>query len=261
MMLAQLQSPIKALILDMDGVLYRHNDPIGDLPAIFNRVGDLGIKVMYATNNTMSTPEMYRDKLRRMGVAAEAEQIITSSVATAYALRRRFPQGGPVYMVGEVGLRSALEAQGFYHAEQDVLAVVSGMDKGFTYDMMVRAVRLLLKGAPFIGTNPDLLYPTPDGPAIGTGGVLAIMEACSGVHPHIIGKPFPAMMEMALDKLNVLPQETLVVGDRLNTDIAAGQAAGCRTALVLTGISTREEAEQWQPKPDLIADDLTAILN
>ena len=260
-MLAQLQSPIKALILDMDGVLYRHNDPIGDLPSIFRRINERDLKVMYATNNTMSTPEAYRDKLRRMGVAAEAEQVITSSIATAYALHHRFPQGGPVYMVGEVGLRAALEEQGFYHAEQDVLAVVSGMDKNFTYDMMVRAVRLLLNGAPFIGTNPDLLYPTPDGPSIGTGGVLAIMEACSGVHPDIIGKPFPAMMEMALDKLDVLPNEALVIGDRLNTDIAAGQAAGCHTALVLTGISTREEAEKWQPQPDLIAEDLATLID
>lgn len=260
MMLAQLQPPIKAMILDMDGVLYRQNDPIGDLPAIFGRIAALGLKVMFATNNTMSTPEMYRDKLRRMGVAAEAEQIITSPVATAHAMHRRWPQGGPVYMIGGIGMRSAMEAQGFYHAERDVLAVASGMDLEFPYDQMVKAVRLLLKGVPFIGTNPDLLYPTPDGPAIGTGGLLAVLETCSGVKPEIIGKPFPTMMNMALDRLNVPPQQALVVGDRLNTDIAAGQAAGCRTALVLTGISTREEAAQWDPRPDLVAEDLTALV-
>lgn len=259
-MLGQLQTPIKALILDMDGVLYRHNEPIGDLQAIFNRIEELGLKVMYATNNTMSTPEMYCDKLRRMGVASEAEQFITSPVATAHAMQQRWPQGGPIYMIGEVGLRSVMEKKGFYHAEEDVLAVVSGMDLEFPYDQMVKAVRLLLKGVPFIGTNPDLLYPTPDGPAIGTGGMLAVLEACSGVKPEIIGKPFPAMMNMALERLNVAPTEALVVGDRLNTDIAAGQAAGCQTALVLTGISTRKDAEKWKPRPDLVAENLAALV-
>ena len=251
--------PIQALILDMDGVLYRQNDPIGDLPAIFQRIEDLGLKVMFATNNTVRTPEQYVDRLAGFGLTTEAWQFITAPLATARALAQRWPEGGPIHMMGEVGLRKVMEDKGFYHADEDVLAVVSGLDKHFTYDMFVKGIRLIVKGAPFIGTNPDLTFPTPDGPAIGTGGQLAILEACSGVKPEIIGKPYPAMMEMALERLSMQPEQALVVGDRLNTDIAAGQAAGCRTALVLTGIATREEAEKWSPQPDIIADDLASI--
>jgi 4-nitrophenyl phosphatase len=259
-MLKQLPSPIRALILDMDGVLYSQNDPIGDLPAIFGRVEELDLKVMYATNNTFRTPAQYVTKLAGLGVASNEWQFITSPAATAHALSKRWPQGGPVYMIGEVGLRQVMEEKGFYHAERDVLAVVSGLDKNFTYDMLVKGIRLILNGAPFIGTNPDLLFPTPDGPSIGTGGLLAILEACSGVKPEIIGKPYPAMIEMALDALGVPASQALVIGDRLDTDIAAGQAAGCHTALVLSGIATRAEAQVWQPQPDLIAADLAAIV-
>jgi 4-nitrophenyl phosphatase len=259
-MLSQLLNPIQALILDMDGVLYRSNEAIGDLPAIFQRIDELGLQVMYATNNTFRTPAQYVDRLAGFGVKSEEWQFITAPLATARALAQRWPQGGPIHMMGEVGLRKVMEDQGFYHADEDVLAVVSGLDKSFTYDMFVKGIRLIVKGAPFIGTNPDLTFPTPDGPAIGTGGQLAILEACSGVKPEIIGKPFPAMMEMALEHLGTQAEQTLVVGDRLNTDIAAGQAAGCRTALVLTGIATREEAEAWTPRPDIIAKDLASIL-
>lgn len=259
-MLSQLPTPIKALILDMDGVLYLQNDPIGDLPAIFKRIAELGLQVMYATNSTTRTPAQYVPKLAGLGVASEPWQFITSPSATAHALSKRWPQGGPLYMIGEVGLKHVLEEKGFYHAEQDVLAVVSGLDKSFNYQVLVQGVRLLLQGTPFIGTNPDLLFPTPDGPSIGTGGMLAVLETCSGVKPEIIGKPYPAMMLMALDTLQISAHQALVVGDRLNTDVAAGQAAGCYTALVLSGITTREEAQRWQPPPDLIADDLAALL-
>ena len=259
-MLSQLSSPIQALILDMDGVLYRSNEAIGDLPAIFHRINELGLKVMYATNNTVRTPAQYVSRMAGFGVKAEEWQFITAPLATAHALSQRWPEGGPIHMMGEIGLRKVLEDKGFYHADDNVLAVVSGLDKNFTYDMFVKGIRLIVKGAPFIGTNPDLTFPTPDGPAIGTGGQLAILEVCSGVKPEIIGKPYPAMMEMALERLGMRPEQALVVGDRLNTDIAAGQAAGCKTALVLTGIATREEAEHWDPRPDIIAEDLAAIL-
>jgi HAD superfamily hydrolase (TIGR01450 family) len=260
-MLSQLASPIQALILDMDGVLYQQNQPIGDLPAIFQRIGELGLKVMYATNNTVRTPAQYVDRLAHFGVQSEEWQFITAPLATARALSNRWPEGGPIHMMGEVGLRKVMEDKGFYHADEDVLAVVSGLDKGFTYDMFVKGIRLIVKGAPFIGTNPDLTYPTPEGLSIGTGGQLAILEACSGVKPEIIGKPYPAMMEMALERLGMQPEQTLVIGDRLNTDVASGQAAGCKTALVLSGIATREEAKNWNPRPDIIAEDLTTILS
>lgn len=261
-MLAKLPASIQALILDMDGVLYRQNDPIGDLPKIFERIEALGLKVMYATNSTVRPPEYYAEKLRHLGVEnASGEQVITSPLATAFDLHQRYPQGGPLYIIGENGLTDLLEAQGFYHQDEDVLAVVSGLDRHFNYQQMVEGVRLILKGVPFIGTNPDMLFPTPDGPAIGTGGVLAVLEACTGVKPEIIGKPFPAMIEMALERLGLPPQAALVVGDRLDTDIAAGQAAGCHTALVLSGISTVEQAAKWQPQPDFVVSQLSDLLD
>ena len=160
-MLSQLSSPIQALILDMDGVLYRSNESIGDLPAIFRRINELGLKVMYATNNTVRTPAQYVSRMAGFGVKAEEWQFITAPLATAHALAQRWPEGGPIHMMGEIGLRKVLEDKGFYHADDNVLAVVSGLDKNFTYDMFVKGIRLIVKGAPFHRhkSGPDLPHP------------------------------------------------------------------------------------------------------
>ncbi len=253
------RNPIKALILDMDGVLWRDETPIGDLPVLFNTMM-ARYQLALATNNSTNSAQMYVDKLKRFGVRIEPWQIVNSSQATAAYLKQRFPQGGKVFIVGEKGLHQELAEQGFQHAESDVLAVVAGMDREITYSRLTVATRLIRHGALFIGTNPDRTFPTPQGLAPGAGAILAAIEVASDVKPILIGKPAPEMYRMALEKLQVQAEHTLVVGDRLNTDIAGGQNLGCQTALVLSGVSTRAEADAWQPAIDYLAADLTHLL-
>jgi 4-nitrophenyl phosphatase len=244
----------------MDGVLWRNDEPIVDLPAVFRRFTGLGIGVALATNNATLNAEMYVDKLARFGVTVEPWQVINSAEATAAYLSGRFPGGGPINIVGEKGLVDALAAKGFYLAERDVLAVIAGLDRGLTYERLTQASLLIRAGALFIGTNPDRTYPTPRGQAPGAGAILALLQAASDVEPIIIGKPAPGMYRLALNRLGTSVAETLVVGDRLETDIVGAQQIGCPACLVLSGVSTFEQAAAWRPAPDIIAADLADLV-
>ncbi|MGE5224648.1 MAG: HAD-IIA family hydrolase [Omnitrophica WOR_2 bacterium] len=254
-------SHIRGLIVDMDGVLWRGTEPVGDLPAIFRRIREHGWRIVLATNNATRTPEQYQEKLLSYGVDLSPNEIINSAIATARYLSRRFPQGGPVYIVGEEGLVEALSAAGFYACMQDPVAVVVGMDRQFTYEKMRVANQLIRNGALFIATNTDKTFPTPDGLVPGAGAVIAGIETAAGVSPMVIGKPSTEMYRVSLDLLHTSPAETLAIGDRLETDIAGGQALGCLTALVLSGVTSIEQAKAWQPKPDWIAKDLAELLS
>jgi 4-nitrophenyl phosphatase len=251
---------IKALVLDMDGVLWRENEPIGDLPGTFARFEKTGLKVLLATNNATKTQDMYVEKLAGMGVRISAEQIINSAMGVAYLLKKRFPDGGPVYVVGEVGLVSALQNAGFYISDENPLAVVASMDRQISFGKLKQATLLIRRGIPFYGTNPDRTFPTPEGLIPGAGAILASLVTASDVEPIIAGKPSPTLYQFALEKLGVQPEETLAVGDRIETDILGGQKAGLKTALVLSGIATRAEGEAWQPKIDLILPELGELL-
>lgn len=250
---------IQALILDMDGVLWRSNQPIGNLSHIFKKIRSNNLRIIFATNNSSKTIEQFQEKLRSFGVDVEPWQIVTSSIAASYLLKQKFPKGGPVFIIGEEGLINAITEQGFHHAEKKVLAVVAGIDRHITYHKLSTACLLIRQGAYFIGTNPDRTFPAPQGLMPGAGSILAYLEASSDVKPHIAGKPYPIMMEMIIERLCVTPQQILVVGDRLDTDILAGQRTGCHTALVLTGVSSRQDLENWSPKPDFIAPDLESL--
>jgi 4-nitrophenyl phosphatase len=253
-------SAIRGLILDMDGVLWRGDTPLLDMPAFFDHANRLGLQVILATNNATRSVAQYQEKLSGYGAALEAEQIVNSPMAAAYYLRRKHPQGGPVYIVGESGLHDTLAADGFYHADEDVLAVVAGLDRFITYPKLNRASTLIRAGAEFVGTNPDLTYPSPKGLAPGAGAVLAFIEAASGVRPTIAGKPEEFMFDLAIQRMHLHPSQVLAVGDRLDTDILGGQRAGCRSCAVLSGVSTRAEIEAWTPPVDLVLDNLADLI-
>jgi 4-nitrophenyl phosphatase len=252
---------IRSMILDMDGVLWRDTAPIGNLEEIFKRIADQGIKLVFATNNGTKTVDQYLEKLNDFNVTAEPWQIITSAIATADHLNNLYPDGGGVYIVGEEGLVRAFEDKGFTIRSQNVVAVVAGMDRFLTYEKLRNATLLIRSGAKFIGTNPDRTFPTPRGLEPGAGTIISALETSSDVQAKIIGKPKPNMFLQALKVLGTSPDETLTVGDRLETDIAGGQAADCLTALVLSGASSKKEADEWTPPPDLIASDLSNLLD
>jgi 4-nitrophenyl phosphatase len=141
-----------------------------------------------------------------------------------------------------------------------VLAVIVGMDRQITYDKLRRATMLIRSGVPFIGTNPDKTFPTPEGLVPGTGALIAALEAATSIQPIIVGKPSPEMYLVAMERMGSSPATTVVVGDRLETDIAGGQQLGCKTGLVLSGVTNIKAAQSWVPSPDWIEPDLTALL-
>lgn len=253
---------LAALILDMDGVLWRDTQPIGDLPDIFERIREHGWKFALATNNGTRSPAQFVEKLRGFGVSGvETWQVVNSAQAAAEYLKKKHPRGGPVYVLGEEGVLQALAECGFFPGCENPLAVVAGLDRSLTYERLRVAAGLIRSGVPFIGTNPDRTLPTPEGLIPGAGAILAALEAASGVQPTIVGKPHPEMYRVALERLGARPAETLVVGDRIETDIAGGQATGCPTALVLSGVTSEAAARRSPHQPTLIAADLAALLD
>lgn len=257
-------SNIKSLIIDMDGVLWRENSPIGNLSAIFARVRERGLKFIFATNNGTRTPQQYLERLAEFGVDVEPWQVITSALGVAQMLKGKIPEGALVFVVGEDGVKAALHEQGFEVANietaEKAQAVVIGLDRHVNFAKMREATLLVRRGVPFYATNPDKTFPTPRGEIPGAGAWIAVIVTATGVEPIYAGKPFPFLMEMALERLGTKREETLVVGDRLETDIAAGQAVGCPTALVLSGVSTRVQGEAWKPRPSHIVQDLEALV-
>lgn len=257
----ELARQIKALILDMDGVLWRDTQAIGDLPEIFSIISSKKWRVVLATNNATKSTDQYVDKLKNFGITLDRNQIVTTATTTGDYLKSKFPTGGPVYVIGEEGLLTTLEEFGFYHSEEHPLAVISSLDRNLTYQKLRIASHFINSGTMFIGTNPDRALPTPEGLIPGAGSILAALEKATGRYAKVIGKPFPDMFQLALSRLDFHPQEVLVVGDQLETDIAGGQAAGCHTALVLTGVSSREAAESTMPGPSLIEIDFSTLVN
>lgn len=257
---------IKALILDMDGVLWHSNEALGDLPSIFARIAARNLKLTLATNNSSRTPPQHIEKVASFGVYLKENQVLSSAIAAAARLKDDFPEGGEVYVLGHDGIVDALTQKEFRVFQEDELpenpvAVVAGIDWEFNYKKLANASALIRKGAAFYGTNPDKTFPTPQGLMPGAGTILAAVETASGVSPIVTGKPEPYLFQVAMRQMKVMPEETLVVGDRLETDILGGQNAGCQTALVLSGVTERTAAEKWQPAPTHIAENLTALLN
>ncbi len=259
-----LPESVEGLILDMDGVLWQGDAPIGDLASIFRRIAERGLKVVFATNNSIRTPEQYVERLRGFGVSCEPWQVVTSSIAVADLLARRFAPGTPVFAIGETGLKRGLQEKGFevlgVENAQQAQAVVMGIDREINFQKMSEATLLVRRGVPFYASNPDKTFPTPRGEIPGAGSWYSVVVSASGIEPIVAGKPGPAMIELALERLGIAREKALVVGDRLETDILAGQAAGCLCALVLSGVSTNEQAQAWRPALDRVAPDLATLV-
>jgi 4-nitrophenyl phosphatase len=249
---------IKHLIIDMDGVLYRGNQPMPRLCEFFAFLRERSISFILATNNSTSTPQQYVDKLERMGVTVSPSEILVSGQATARFLRREYPCGTRVHVFGMNALKQALTDEGFVLADEQVQLVVASMDRELTYDKLKRASLLIRAGARFIATNLDPTNPAEDGLLPGTGSMIAILETASGVKPQAIGKPEPIMYQLAMEQMHAQPETTAAIGDRADTDILGGKLAGLTTICVLSGSSNRAEAEAFGA--DMIFDDIAHLL-
>jgi len=247
------------LIIDMDGVLWRGDEPMEGLQAFFATLRERDIGFTLATNNSSRTPEQYTAKLARFGVEVAQDCILTSSqVAAAYLASQASP-GARVYAIGGEGVRRALEERGFELAEQEADYVVVGWDTHLTWDKLATAALLIHRGAGFIGTNPDVSYPTEEGPVPGNGAQLAALEAATRVAPVVTGKPEPPMYKEAMRRMGARPETTAVVGDRLDTDIAGGVRLGLTAVLVLSGITTEAELAESPISPDVVCADISDL--
>lgn len=256
-------SRVSAVILDMDGVLWRGEMPLPGLDDTFAWLAEQSIPYVLLTNNSGKTQAQYVEKLARLGIPDVPQHcIITSATATADDLAQHFPAGTRVYVVGMDGVRAALDAAGFDVVGEGEPAevVVAGIDVTLTYAKIKHAADLVRGGAAFIGTNGDLTFPAADGLNPGAGTVLAAIQAASGVAPRVIGKPARPMFESALRVLGVPAERALMVGDRLDTDISGAQAAGLATALVLSGVTTPEQLAADGVWPDVAYEDLSALV-
>ena len=260
---------IRALIIDMDGVLWHGNRPTPGLHDFFKTLRALKLPFVLATNNASLTQQQYIDKLANMGVNIHAKEIITSSMATASYLANSAPMDKRrVFIIGEEGLRLPLIQHGFtltdrYEGKQkgdkDADIVVSGLDRKLTWDKLAAATLHINAGAQFFATNQDNTLPSEQGEVIGNGGIVAALEAATGVKATCIGKPEPILYEKALSILKTESASTIAIGDRLDTDILGAINAGMRSLLLLTGVSTKEDIKNVDYQPTWVMANLNEI--
>jgi 4-nitrophenyl phosphatase len=254
----QILATITHLIIDMDGVLYLGNQPMRGLREFFAFLRERNIRFILATNNSTRTPQAYVEKLAGMGVTVSAEEILVSGQATARFLAHEYAPGTRVHVFGMPSLRQAITEEGFVLADQDVQLVVASMDRDVTYEKLKRATLLIRGGARFIATNLDPTNPSEEGLLPGTGSMIAALETASGTRAQAIGKPQPTMYQLAMEQMGASPETTAAIGDRVDTDILGGKKAGLTTICVLSGSSSRAEAEAVET--DLIFDDIAHLL-
>jgi 4-nitrophenyl phosphatase len=254
----------KAFVFDMDGVLYVGSQVLPGVNDMLNALTIRGFMYVLATNNSTATPALYVEKLAGMGIDVPEASILTSSMATRDFLVSELPANAGIYVVGSQALRSQLFSDTTFepvqYGERTPDAVVVGLDVGFTYEKLRLAAAAIRAGAKFVATNADATLPTEHGLVPGCGSIVTAIAAASGTMPVVIGKPEPLLIQMAVKHLGVEPSEAIMIGDRLDTDIVAGHRAGLLTVLVLTGVSRREEIPSSAVLPDLVFNDLPALL-
>jgi 4-nitrophenyl phosphatase len=254
----------RAFIFDMDGVLYRGSQPLPGVADLFNILTLRGVHFLLATNNSMATQDAYVTRMAAMGVEVVTDQIQTSATVTRDVLKDELPAGARILAVGMPALEATLLTGTEFtiatgEPGETVDAVVVGLDLNFTYDKLRRASDAIVAGAKFIATNADATLPHESGFQPGAGSLVAAIATASGVTPVVVGKPQTLMMTKGVEGLGVLPGEAVMVGDRLDTDILAGHRAGLHTALVLTGVSQREDLATAEVLPDFVFADLPAL--
>ncbi|URA10099.1 HAD family hydrolase [Thermospira aquatica] len=243
---------IRAVISDMDGVLYRGKNLIPGAKDFVTRLLERKTPFLFLTNNSEQTPIDLKRKLESLGIeGVREENFITSAMATAEFLRSQKP-GATIYVIGGGGLASEMYRAGFSLSDSHADYVVVGKTSTFNFEMLKKAVRLIEKGAKFIGTNPDVIDPAEEGIEPACGTLLAAIEAATGKKPYIVGKPNPMMMLVAKRHLGCHAAETLMVGDRMDTDIVGGMEAGMKTALVLSGVTTKEMINDFPYLPNYV---------
>lgn len=243
----------------MDGVLYRGKQLIPGADKFIAKLQESRFKYLFLTNNTSYTAEDLKDKLQTMGIHGLSENdFMTSGMATAMFLKDQKPNAS-VYAIGDPGLMKELEDAGLSFSDSNVDYVVVGKTTNFNFEMMKTATRLIIAGAKFIGTNPDVIDPMEDGMEPACGAILAAIKTATGKKPFIVGKPNALMMTLATQKLGVHADDTMMIGDRMDTDIIAGLETGMTTCLVLSGVTNKADLNEFAYSADYIFDSVADI--
>jgi NagD protein len=249
---------IKHYLMDMDGVILRGSALIPGAAEFVRNLQAQQIPFLILTNNSLYTLRDLQVRLAFLGLEVPTDAIFTSALATAQFMHDQHP-GGRAYAIGESGLTTALHDVGYVLTDQDPEYVVLGETTAYSFDRITRAIRLVSGGARFIATNPDVMGPGEGGIVPATGAVAALISAATGVQPYYIGKPNPLMMRTALRTLGAHTEDSVMIGDRMDTDIIAGIESGLRTILVLTGVTTREQVERFPYRPTWIRDSIADV--
>ena len=238
----------KGFICDMDGVIYHGNRVLPGAAEFVSWLEKNSKEYLFLTNSSERSPRELRQKLARMGLDVAESHFYTSALATASFLDSQCP-GGSAYVIGEAGLVGALYEKGFYMNDVNPDYVVVGESSRYNYEQILKAVHLVRNGARLIGTNPDLTGPIEGGIAPATRALISPIEMACGVHAYFVGKPNPLMMRHGLKKLGTAPEDTVIIGDRMDTDIIAGIESEIDTVLVLSGVTDRVSIPQYPYRP------------
>ncbi len=252
--------PIDTWLTDMDGVLVHEEDPIPGAKEFIEALKASGKKFLVLTNNSIFTPRDLRARLLRSGIDVPERSIWTSALATADFLSDQRPDGS-AYVVGEAGLTNALHEIGYVMTDRDPDYVVLGETRTYSFEAITRAIRLIEAGARFIATNPDVSGPSAQGLLPATGSVAALISTATGRTPYFVGKPNPLMMRSALNRLEAHSETTVMVGDRMDTDIVSGLEAGIRTVLVTTGSTRPDQVELFPYRPTRVVDSVADLVD
>lgn len=250
----------RAFICDMDGVIYHGNQLLPGVASFAAWIRKHHKALMFLTNSSERAPKELQQKLERMGIDLDERQFHTSALATAAFLHSQVP-GGSVYVIGEPGLVGALYDAGFTMNDVSPDYVVIGETRNYNYESIVKAVHLVNGGARLIGCNPDLTGPTETGIVPATRALISPIELATGKSAYFVGKPNPLMMRHALKRLGSDPSETVIVGDRMDTDILAGIEADVDTVLVLSGVTSREMLPLFPYRPKYVLDGIGDIVS
>ncbi len=245
-------------LTDMDGVLIKEGDMIPGADRFLQALTNNNIEFMVLTNNSIFTPRDLSARLRSSGLEIPPERIWTSATATAHFLKSQTKEG-TAYVVGESGLTTALHTAGWILTDSNPDFVVLGETRTYSFEAITTAINLILGGARFICTNPDVTGPSPTGILPATGSVAALITAATGAEPYFIGKPNPVMMRSALNTIGAHSEHTVMIGDRMDTDVISGLEAGMRTVLVRSGISDDAEIRRYPFRPTMVVDSIADI--
>lgn len=251
--------PIETWLTDMDGVLVHEEKVIPGAAEFIAALTASGKKFLVLTNNSIFTPRDLCARLRVAGINVPESAIWTSALATAKFLSEQRPDGS-AYVIGEAGLTTALHNVGYIMTAQDPDYVVLGETRTYSFEAITRAIQLIESGARFIATNPDATGPSPRGSLPATGSVAALITKATGVDPYFVGKPNPLMMRSALNQIEAHSETTVMIGDRMDTDILSGLEAGLRTILVLTGSTAAHEVGRFPYRATKVVDSIADVV-